>query len=337
MYIVRQAKKEDLEDLYELSKLENFLNLPNDIEKLTKNIHKSINSFTSNDFNPQNTFLFVLEDLSENKVIGTSVIHSQHGTSSIPHFALKVGKEYRRSYSVDQDFTHTTLRLHVETEGPTEIGGLVLAPKYRGNSEKLGKQIAFSRFLYMAFNQVHFRKEVHAELLPPFNEDGSAPLWEALGKKFFNMEYQKADILSRKNKEFILNLFPAENIYANLLSEKAQQAIGAVNKNTVPLKNMLEKIGFKYIEQIDPFDGGPHYRSMLEEIKPIKNKIKQNFEYTDNADMMTDQFLIRSNKDKEFIGFKARGSHRENTLCLENSEMTQRYLEAEKEIELIYL
>ena len=34
---------------------------------------------------------------------------------------------------------------------------------------------------------------------------------------------------------------------------------------------MLEGIGFKYINEVDPFDGGPHYRAVLKEITPIQN------------------------------------------------------------------
>lgn len=36
---------------------------------------------------------------------------------------------------------------------------------------------------------------------------------------------------------------------------------------------MLENIGFKYTFEVDPFDGGPHYRCPLKEIKPIKEQI----------------------------------------------------------------
>ena len=33
---------------------------------------------------------------------------------------------------------------------------------------------------------------------------------------------------------------------------------------------MLEGIGFKYTNEVDPFDGGPHYRANLKDIKPVK-------------------------------------------------------------------
>ena len=34
---------------------------------------------------------------------------------------------------------------------------------------------------------------------------------------------------------------------------------------------MLEDIGFKYMEEVDPFDGGPHYRSKLTDLRPYKD------------------------------------------------------------------
>ena len=34
---------------------------------------------------------------------------------------------------------------------------------------------------------------------------------------------------------------------------------------------MLEDIGFKYMEEVDPFDGGPHYRSKLIDLRPYKD------------------------------------------------------------------
>jgi len=109
--------------------------------------------------------------------------------------------------------------------------------------------------------------------MPPLDKYGNSPLWEAIGRKFMNMHYTEADILSRSNKEFILSLYPSENIYQTLLPMEARESIGKVGKDTEPVRRMLESIGFKYTYEVDPFDGGPHYRCPLKEIKPIKEKI----------------------------------------------------------------
>jgi arginine N-succinyltransferase len=58
--------------------------------------------------------------------------------------------------------------------------------------------------------------EVLAELMPPLEPDGTSHLWEALGRRFTDMSYAEADLLSKKNKEFIKALFPESPIYATL-------------------------------------------------------------------------------------------------------------------------
>lgn len=271
MFLVRNVKEEDISDLLELSKLMVFINLPSDEDTLRKLIRESVKSFKSPSKHPSNnTFIFVLVDLNINKIVGTSMIHGQHGTEDEPHFFLKVDKEEKYSSTINTGFYHGTLKLGIDTNGPTEIGGLILNPEYRNNNEKLGKQLSFARFLFMGLNKKSFKDEIHSELMPPFDKDGNSPLWEAIGRRFLNMDYYEADKLSRSNKEFILSLYPSENIYQTLLPIEARNSIGKVGKQTEPVKKMLETIGFHYNNEVDPFDGGPHYRANLKDIRPIK-------------------------------------------------------------------
>lgn len=274
MFLIRSVKKNDLEHLFALSQVMNFINLPPYEDMIKKKIERSLKTFENPDKNlAHNHYIFVIEDTEKKKVIGVSMIHSQHGTEDEPHFYLTVGRENKFSQTLNTGFIHGTLKLGYDTNGPTEIGGLVLDPSYRGNENKIGKQLSFVRFLYMGMNPDRFKETIHAELLPPFDADGNSPLWEAIGRRFLNMNYQDADVLSRTNKEFILNLFPKEIIYEQLLPIEARNSIGKVGPETLPVKNMLEKIGFKYISQVDPFDGGPHFQAKLSEISLVKNMI----------------------------------------------------------------
>ncbi len=274
MFILRSVQPKDLKDLYKLSTMMVFINLPADEDLISSKIKSSMKSF----HNPspeffRNYYIFVLEDKSTNEILGVSMIHAQHGTEDEPHFYLSVGQESKFSQTINTGFVHGTLKLGLDTNGPTEIGGLILNPDFRGHKEKLGKQLSFVRFLFMARNPERFKPMVHSELMPPLDKHGNSPLWEAIGRKFLNMNYVEADILSRSNKEFILSLYPSENIYQTLLPLEARESIGKVGKETEPVKKMLEGIGFKYTFEVDPFDGGPHYRAPLKEIKPIKEKI----------------------------------------------------------------
>ncbi len=275
MFIMRNVIESDLEDLFELSSKVVFINLPHDKKIIKDKISKSIKSFNSPSKNlADNYYIFVLEDTDSSRVVGVSMIHAQHGTEQEPHFFLRVSHENKFSTTINTGFVHGTLKLGLDTNGPTEIGGLILHPDYRGNDLKLGKQISFVRFLYIGLNPERFKEEVHSELMPPFDKEGKAPLWEAIGRRFMNMEYQEADILSRSNKEFILSLFPNDNIYMTLLPMKARDAIGNVGSDTAPVKKMLESIGFEYTQEVDPFDGGPHYRCKTSLIKPIREMRK---------------------------------------------------------------
>jgi arginine N-succinyltransferase len=274
MFVVRSVQPKDLKDLFKLSNIMNFINLPADEEIIRLKIESSIKSFKNpNSDLSKNYYIFVLEDFESSEVLGVSMIHAQHGTESEPHFYLTVGQEAKFSQTINTGFVHGTLKLGLDYNGPTEIGGLILNPIYRGHQEKLGKQLSFVRFLYMGMHPEKFKPMVHSELMPPFDKHGNSPLWEAIGRRFMNMNYQEADVLSRNNKEFILSLFPSENIYQTLLPMEAREAIGKVGKDTEPVKKMLESIGFKYTYEVDPFDGGPHYRCPLKDIKPIKEKI----------------------------------------------------------------
>lgn len=274
MFIIRNVLPRDLGDLKELSEFHLLINLPREEKKIKELIDCSVASFQAQDnFFFDRTYVFVLEDTVKKKVIGVSMINAQHGTKDEPHFYLDVSQENKYSKTLNTGFIHGTLKLGIDTNGPTEIGGLVLHPDYRKNTHRLGKQISFARFLYISLHRNKFKNTLHSELLPPFDDKGNSVLWEAVGRQFLNMNYHEADLLSRENSEFILSLFPSENIYQCLLPVQARKSIGEVGNETKPVQKMLESIGFKYNNQVDPFDGGPHYQCEVSEVLPIKNKI----------------------------------------------------------------
>ncbi len=276
MIILREAMREDIKSLQLLSKIaaENhpgFLNMAYDADQWREKIKLSTDSFhdkLKNKFDGK--YFFVAEDTEQKKIIGLSMIAAQHGTNEIPHFFFEVGSEKKYSETINTGFLHGTLKLKFDTDGPTEIGGLLVSPEYRNVETRVGRQISFARFLYMAIHRSKFKRRLHAELLPPVTKKGKSTLWEAIGRRFTNLEYPEADELSSKNKEFILSLFPTGKIYIAFLSADARNAIGKVSKDTEPVLHMLKKIGFKYKNQVDPFDGGPHLQANFDEVLPIK-------------------------------------------------------------------
>jgi arginine N-succinyltransferase len=271
MLLLRDVQRSDLPGLERLAAVLNSVNLPNNQEVLETLIDKSVRSFAGKVKVPfEREYLFVLEDTRNEQLVGTSMIIAQHGTFEAPHIYYGVGEREHYSATIDRHFKHRVLSIGYNYDGPTEIGGLVVDPPFRSGADKPGKQLSYVRFLFIAMHRRMFRDRILAELLPPLLPDGRSLLWEAIGKKFTGLTYHEADRLSRQNKEFIKELFPQSDIYLSLLPDKAQKVVGEVGIDTRGVQRMLERIGFKYVEHVDPFDGGPHFEANVKDVSLIQ-------------------------------------------------------------------
>jgi arginine N-succinyltransferase len=274
-YEIRGALPSDEDQILSVARHLNTVNLPDDREGVRSILDVAHRTFTHEIKDPKRReHVFVLVDKANDKIIGTSMIFGQLGRRDAPYIYLDVIDEERYSHTLDKHFTHTTLSIGYSYDGPTEIGGLVLLPDYRKVPERLGQFVSYVRFLYMKMHRALFRDEVLAELLPPLEKDGTSHLWEALGRHFTGMTYAEADRLSKRNKEFIRGLFPEGTIYASLLPKQAQDVIGKVGAQTRGVEKMLRRIGFRYAERVDPFDGGPHFTALTDEISLVQRTRK---------------------------------------------------------------
>jgi arginine N-succinyltransferase len=269
-FIVRPVRAEDLSQLVDLAKQFSLLNLPGDRRILSQKIDRSEQSFAGKLPKAKAEYLFVLEDLEDKYIVGSSLVIAKHGSEEVPHCFYKVLKKDLFSEDLGLGFIHQVLRFQLDTNGPTEIGGLLVDKSYRRRPEKLGKQISLSRFSYMGLHPEKFEDRVLCELTPPLTEEGRSEFWEALGRRFTGLPYQEADMLSQSHKEFIESLFPKDDIYLCLLDGKARLVLGRVGEATKPAQHLLESIGFHYLEEVDPFDGGPHFGARTADILPIK-------------------------------------------------------------------
>lgn len=269
-FIVRSVRMDDVSDLVDLAKQFNLLNLPADKRILSSKIERSIASFRGEESKADSEYLFVIEDLEEKLVVGSSLIMAKHGTEEIPHSYFKISRKNLYSEDLGLGFIHQVLSFQTDENGPSEIGGLLVERTYRRRPEKLGKQISLTRFLFVAMEPERFENRILCELTPPLTEEGRSEFWEALGRRFTGLPYQEADLLSQTNKEFIHALFPTDDIYLSLLDAKARLVVGRVGEQTKAAQHLLESIGFKYLDEVDPFDGGPHYGADVADILPIK-------------------------------------------------------------------
>ena len=140
MFLLREVRPSDLDDMEALARRLNTLNLPPDRKVLKQLIESSRASFGHKFDDPSDReYVFVLRDLEHDRVIGTCMIIAQHGTYERPSVYFNVRQEQKYSSTLAKHFVHQVLQLSFNFDGPTEIGGLILHPEYRGHALRLGK------------------------------------------------------------------------------------------------------------------------------------------------------------------------------------------------------
>lgn len=316
MVLLRSVAKKDFPTVLSLARLLNSYNLPHDRRFIRKLIQSSIRSFQGKLPKTKAKYLFVIETLPSKKVFGASLIVAQQGTPASPHIY------YEKEGSL--------LRFGATKNGPTEIGGLILQHPFRRRKEKFGKQLSWVRFLYMTSHPERFGKQVLAEFLPPLPK-GKSFFWDAVGKRFTGLSYRQADRLSIDTKEFVFDLFPKKLRIASL-PEKVRSLLGKVAPQAEGACRMLEEIGFRQIQRIEPFDGGPYYAAGRGNIAVIQGTKRGRFEGENGRRVSALMLVERQGKIRACVG----GYHRlGERLFLD--ETTQHLLGVRKGEKILYV
>ncbi len=270
MLVVRPAQIDDVQPLFDLIQLSELglSTLKISMDRLTERVKESIQAFSQPTATPKGQpYVFVMEDLTHGKIVGTSAIYSKVGGFQ-PFYSYEIKTEIKESQDLGVRKEIPFLNLYKTHNGPTEIGSLFLSPDYWGSGH--GRLLSLSRFLFMANFPDRFEDETIAELRGIVHADGNCPLWNALGSHFFQIEYPRAETLTLESKKFIAELLPTHPIYIPLLPKEAQDALGQVHDRTKPALHMLEQEGFQFQNLVDIFDGGPTVQCQTSEIRTIK-------------------------------------------------------------------
>jgi arginine N-succinyltransferase len=272
MFIIRQATIDDMGELLKLSRLVHSFNLPQDKDALAAKIARSRRSFAGQAASErEREFVFVLEDTESRSVIGTSSVYSCISWPGHPHLFFRVRKREHYSDDLGTGQVHVTIQLDTDESGPSEVGGLILAPGYRRHPERLGWMLSMVRFHFMGLHKRDFKQRILAEMMGALTPDSRSSLWDYLGRRFINLSYTEADTFNQRSKEFITSLFPRTEIYLSLLPPEARRLVGTVGDETQPALRMLERIGFVNRDHVDPFDGGPYLEAQRDEIPVVRS------------------------------------------------------------------
>lgn len=327
MFLIREAGTKDFKGVYALAERLDSYNLPADRPYIRKLLAVSQRSFRGGCAKSEAKYLFVLEErrLGGAKIVGCSLIIAQHGTPRHPHLWFALDRLTHRSRTLRVQRTHRVLRLGSTPNGPTEIGGLIVLPSHRGSVHRCGLQLAYIRFVYMAMHPERFKPEVLIEYRGAMGQGKRSPFWEAIGRVFTRLSYAEADRLSVTNKEFIRALLPAVPVYCALLPREVQAAIGAVHPAARRAVRLSERIGFKPLPQVEPFDGGPYYSARRRRIRVVRGTRRLRIVSTSQVDAAHLRngkgplWLIGTEEGGGFRGVMAPGRFLQGRLAVEKN------------------
>lgn len=259
-FIVKSVNLEDFPSLKKLAEKYPLLNLPSDSTLLKEKIKRSEDSFLGILPREKRNFLFILKEAGQKEVIGSSQIAVQSGSMDIPSYSLKIFKE--------EDF----LQLEKITKGPSYLGGLILDKKYRGRAA--GKLVSLIRFLFVGMFPQVFEDTLHAEVAPPLDEKGRNPFLEDFVKKYIPLSMEEVDRLTLVDKEKLFSNYPREKISLSSLPPTVRKCLGKPGPFSERAARLLKAQNFSFVNEIDPFDGGPYMQAKVKNIPLVKNTRK---------------------------------------------------------------
>ena len=270
-FLIHAATRADAPQILDLARLLDSINLPTEKEDLTALIEQSQRSFGGKiKDRSSGRYLFVMKERGSHRIVGTAMIIAKHGIPESPHFYLEMATDQRYSKTLKKMFRHTYVTLRRCLDGPTEVGGLIVDPAFRRHRAKIGQQLSFVRFLYIAARPDRFEDEVLAEMIPPLTPEKENLFWECYGQRVTGLSFREADKLSIKDKEFIDALFPPIPLYTCMLPDAVQAQLGQVGPETQGAVHLLEKIGLHFLGHVDPFDGGPYYGAKVAQLQLVQ-------------------------------------------------------------------
>jgi len=273
-FLIREARPSDSRRLLRLARELDSVNLPTDWSEMKQMLVRSARSFRGLVQNrARAVYIFCAEEVATREIAGASMIIGQHGTPQSPHYYLEIDSEQRYSARLRKMFRHTYLRLRHSMDGPTEVGGLIVTLAMRHRPERVGKQLSWVRFAYLARHLKRFEARVIAEILPPSTGNQGNVFWDHYGRRVTGLSFREADRLSIHDKEFIPSLFPDAPLYTFLLPDEVRAALGAVREESRGAVRLLEQAGMKFLNQIDPFDAGPYYGAVTAELVPVRQRM----------------------------------------------------------------
>jgi arginine N-succinyltransferase len=259
MFVVRPVDTSDIAALESLASVATpgVHTLPKTRETIARAIERSIASFAARvDLPSEESYMFVLESAEDRTLAGTAAISATAGTNGT-FFAFR--NDVIQQVSRDLNISHNVhaLTLCSDLTGYSQLSSFYLRDWRAAGTE--AALLSRARLLFAAGAPHRFGDRFFASLAGVTDANSQSPFWEALGRKFFQMDFLEAErvIEGARNRSLIVELMPHYPVYVPLLAGAAQAAMGQVHEEGELPFRILSDEGFEPDEFIDIFDGGP--------------------------------------------------------------------------------
>lgn len=270
--IVRPAGKHDLDKLEAMIAHVDpgMLTMPSTREAMAARIDRSLTAFERGSLPPQNECYFLVME-EDGEILGTASIFTNLGVER-PFYSYRISRDAKVSPELGVKVELDLLFLVNDYHGDSELGTLFIRRHARGGGR--GRLLSFARLMLIAADPVRFGSKAMAEIRGFTDPDGRSPFWDAVGSKFFRMEYRMADALSARDHRFIADLMPRYPIYVSLLPDEARNVIARPHPDAEPALAMLKAQGFRYNDVVDIFDAGPTVEAFIDHVDTVRESVR---------------------------------------------------------------
>lgn len=294
-YLLRPCTVDDLPAMerFAHASVHGLTTLPSNRAALVERIERSTAAFSTGDASGEEIYLFVVEDCISGEVVGTSGVAAQAGFSD-RFYSYRNEFVVHRSQALAASNRIHTLHLCHDLTGFTLLTSFYVDPRYE---DSLAPQLlSRARLLFIAGHADRFSDRIAAESPGLADASGRCPFWDAVGRRFFGMDYPAVERLAGgRSKAFIAELMPPSPVYVPLLPEDAQWAIGQLHPVAeLPFSILLDE-GFDAETYVDIFDGGPTVQERVGMLKTVirSRTVRVEISNSDHAAAsVTDLYLV---------------------------------------------
>ncbi|WP_230368773.1 arginine N-succinyltransferase [Paludibacterium denitrificans] len=277
--------------------------LPNHRDKLFERIQQSVSSFEHEAIGDSGCeyYMFVLESAGE--VVGTASINASAGSDE-PFYSYRSETFVHASRALQVNNRVHVLNMCHDLTGMVQLCGFYVDPAQPPVAAEL---LSRARLLFIGAQRQRFGRRIIAEMPGLHDAAGQSPFWDAIGRRFFNMDFlQVEQAFVSRSKTFIAELMPSYPIYVPLLPDEAQHVIGQIHPDFELPCQFLSREGFEADNYIDIFDGGAVLTAELDRLYTMEHQRQLPIKVSANLPAAAVTCLVSNQKSGDFAATATR-------------------------------